>query len=280
MDLGNLTTWVGKKFVAAGCARLLARSSRRPVHQGCWCSSGLFCVLTMEDAAGDQAAGRASSAGASCRADCGFALRHPAQWGRSDRVVGAARRLVPRGVFTAAPGEVRQRSRATRASGFPAPRQVQVGGGSLKPGDLGHESLGLRLKGREGGGKGSIAFRDSREEAVVGRQLSRGLPDALRGVQLGRVGGKPTELHFPRVVVQPLFPRVIQPMARAVVDDEEDLAGTELPDQLDQVLVEGVPVEDRGKLEAEPAVPQGNGAKDVGGLSQSKGGDPGLFADG
>lgn len=71
------------------------------------------------------------------------------------------------------------------------------------------------------------------------------------------------------VSVQPAAPRLVEPVARGVVDHEEDPAPSITTYEELQKLVEGVAVEDGGELVREPRIMQRNGAVDVGGLARS-----------
>lgn len=66
----------------------------------------------------------------------------------------------------------------------------------------------------------------------VGSQLARDLPDPFRRVELGRVARQPVQFQLVGVRNEPLLPRVIEPMTGPVVDDEEELAGGVLGNEL------------------------------------------------
>jgi hypothetical protein len=94
------------------------------------------------------------------------------------------------------------------------------------------EELRPPLKGPEGAHQRPIAFVDGRVEAIVGRHLPGGLPDALGRVELRRVGGQPVQLDLVGVLPEPNLPGIVEPVAGTVVDDEEDLPRGVLRDEL------------------------------------------------
>ncbi len=108
-------------------------------------------------------------------------------------------------------------------------------------------------------------------EPVVRRHSARRLPDALGGIELGRVAGQAVQLDSVRVFSEPRLPLVVEPMARPIVDDEEDFPRRVLLNQLFEKLVKRVPVEDWRESEGEVSVLEGDGAEDVRRLPEPEG---------
>ena len=131
----------------------------------------------------------------------------------------------------------------------------------------------------EGGGERFVAGLDGGEEAIVRRALLRRLPDALDAVELGRVRRQPLELDAMAIRREPLLPFLVEVMAGAVVDDQEDLASSAMNEPFEE-LEERALVEDRRELilEARPALDRDR-AEDVGGLAQAVRVDAWLSAD-
>src|SRR5919204_617747 len=125
----------------------------------------------------------------------------------------------------------------------------------------------------------AIALVGRRAEAIVGRHLPRNLPDALGGIELLRVGGQAVQLDLVAVLPKPRLPSVVEPVAGAVVDDEEDLPRGVLRDELLQELVEGLAVEHCRKAVGELGVVERHRAEDVRGLAKAIGVNPRLVAD-
>src|SRR5882672_10083068 len=105
------------------------------------------------------------------------------------------------------------------------------------------DQVGVGLEGFEGGDEGSVAFIDGAVEAVVGGFLLGHLPDALDSVQLGRVGRQSEQLDAMAVFGEPRLTFGRQLVARAVVDDEEDLSARAAAGQLLEKVEEGASVE-------------------------------------
>ena len=161
-------------------------------------------------------------------------------------------------------------------------KQVHFGcGSSVPPGDVGGDEVRLGLEPLERGGERPVPFLDGLVAAVVGGELPGCLPDALDWHELGRVRRQrqPVELDLVGVGLQPGLALVVEPVAGAVVHDEEDLPRRVLGDELQQELVEGVAVEDVRESVGEGGAVEADGPEDVGGLAESVGVDPGLYAD-
>lgn len=93
----------------------------------------------------------------------------------------------------------------------------------MEPLDLRNDECRLALEISEGAAERQVALVSGDEEGVVRGHLPGGLPDALHGHELGGVGRQPVELDAVAVFVKPEPALFGEPMAGAVVDDEEDL---------------------------------------------------------
>jgi hypothetical protein len=71
------------------------------------------------------------------------------------------------------------------------------------------------------------------------------------------------QLDSPRVLRQPRLPLFIEPMARPIIDDEEDLSRGVLFHQVKQESMERAPVEDLGKPIREARIMKLDGAKNM-----------------
>lgn len=87
------------------------------------------------------------------------------------------------------------------------------------------------------------------------------------------------QLDSLRVLRQPSFPLIVEPVARAVVDDQKDLLRRIPLDDPDQKLMERVAVENPGKLIREARIMERNGSKDMRCFTQAKRIDARLNAD-
>ena len=135
------------------------------------------------------------------------------------------------------------------------------------------------LEAAEGVPQRAIAFAGGAVEAVVSRQLPRDLPHPFSGVKLRGVSGKAMQLDFVSVLSQPLLPGFVEVVAGAAVDDEEHLPRRVLDDELQQEVVKGMAVEDFRKPVGEVGVLEGDGSKNVSGLSFSERVNPRLNTD-
>jgi hypothetical protein len=96
---------------------------------------------------------------------------------------------------------------------------------------------------------------DGGVETVVGGHLASDLPNSFGRIELGRVGRESVKHDAMAVCGQPNASRLVEPVARAVVDDEEDFASSVTAHEQLQKHVERVAVEDRSELIREaPAV--------------------------
>lgn len=131
----------------------------------------------------------------------------------------------------------------------------------------------------ERGGQRSVTLLDRFEEPVVCRPTLGRLPDAFDSVELRRVRRQAPELDAVTVRCEPRLRFVVKAMARAVIDDQEDLAPTTM-DKLLEEEQERVAVEDRRELirEARPSFDRDR-AEHVPRLAFAVCVDAGLFSD-
>ena len=107
--------------------------------------------------------------------------------------------------------------------------------------------FGPALEHIEGLGQLGVALVRCDEERVVCGQLASRFPDAFHRHELGRVGRQTVELDAVTVLAQPPFAVVVEIVARAVVDDQEDLAPVVTVHKLPQELEERRSVEHGGR---------------------------------
>src|ERR1700722_9575645 len=110
------------------------------------------------------------------------------------------------------------------------------------PGD----HAGVSLEGLEGRDERGVALVCGRVEAVVRRPLLRCLPHALDAVQLWRVGRQTEQLDAMMMLSEPAFAVFAGVVARAIVDDEEDLSPRAATNKLFEKVKERAAVEDLG----------------------------------
>ena len=146
--------------------------------------------------------------------------------------------------------------------------------------DLRGEQAGAGAEGFECGGEAGIAFGYRGVETIVSGRFSSGLPHAFRRIELGRVGRQTVKLDAVAVGREPSSPGLVEPVARAVVDHEEDLSSSIAPDQKFQKLVERVAIEHDRKLVGKPRIVQRDGAENVGCFPRAIGIYPRLDSDG
>ncbi len=108
--------------------------------------------------------------------------------------------------------------------------------------------------------------------------LPSGLPYAFNRIELWAVWRQAVQLDLVRVVGQPLFACIVEPMTGAVVEDHEDLSRPMALHDGEQELVERVAIEHISELVDEGSIIYRNRAKHVGGLALSVGGNSGLDA--
>ena len=113
----------------------------------------------------------------------------------------------------------------------------------------------------------------------MGRHLPGRLPNALGRVELRRVWRQAVDLDFVGIRRQPTLASFVEPVARSVVDDQEDLARAVRVHQSLQELVEGVAVEDFRELVSGVRLIEADGAEHVSRLPLPKGVYPRLDAD-
>lgn len=170
-------------------------------------------------------------------------------------------------------------ARTRRGDGqSPVSKQLLGKCGSLEAGNVIGDEVRTALKPLEGRSERGVSFVRCSVEAIVGRQLARDLPDAFLGVELRGVAGQPVQFDLLGVLREPCLPLVVEPVAGAVVDDEEELARGVLGGELQQKLVEGVSVEDGREAVGEVGVFERDSAEDVGRLSLPEGIDARLLA--
>jgi hypothetical protein len=131
------------------------------------------------------------------------------------------------------------------------------------------DHLGSTLEHVEGLGQLGVALVRGDKERVVRGELAGRLPDAFHRHELGRVGWQTMKLDEATILAQPAFAVVVEVMARAVVDDQEDLAALVTAHELPQELEERGAVEHRCEAERELGSVERDGAEDVRGLAQS-----------
>lgn len=134
------------------------------------------------------------------------------------------------------------------------------------------------LDGLECGPEGGVALKGGRVEPVVCCSSASDFPDWLDGVELRRVRGQAVKLDLAFVSRQPVFAVVVEPVTRAVVDDEEDLARSEACHQLLKELPKRVAVEHFRETVGKRAVFERNGGEDMRGLALTESVDAWLRA--
>ena len=132
------------------------------------------------------------------------------------------------------------------------------------------DEAGLLLEHLECCAERSVAFFDGLVEAIMGGSLLGQLPDALDAVELGRVRRKPEQLDAVAILGQPLLSFLLEVVAGAVVDDQEDLASATGNDLLQEVE-EREAVEDGCEAVVKLGLLlDGDHAEDVRGLAQTE----------
>lgn len=148
----------------------------------------------------------------------------------------------------------------------------------MEAGDVSRDEVRAALKLAESVAQCCIALARRGEEAVVSREPASDLPDAFGGIEFGRVPGKAMEFDFVPVLAQPLFARLVEPVAGAVVDDQEYAPRRVLGDELPEEGEEGCAVEDFREAVSEVSVFERDSAENVSRLALSEGIDAGLMA--
>lgn len=143
------------------------------------------------------------------------------------------------------------------------------------PGD----ELRVLDKAFKGRGECGVPLLNRLEEAVVSRFAFRRLPDAFDAVELGRVRRQAPKLDAVPVRRKPGLGLFVEPMARTVVDDQEDLPATAANEFLEEQQ-KRVAIEDRRELviKARPRFDRDR-SEYVPGPALTVGIDPGLLSD-
>ena len=94
--------------------------------------------------------------------------------------------------------------------------------------DLAIDEGGGTAEGVESHGERGVALVDVGVEAVVRRHAACGFPHALGRIEIGRVRRQAVKLDAMGVAREPRATSLIEPVAGAIVDDEEDFA-TSIP---------------------------------------------------
>ena len=157
-------------------------------------------------------------------------------------------------------------------------KQLLCESGSLEPGNVIGDEVRATLKPRERSAKRRVSLAGGPVEAVMGRELASHLPHAFGGVELGRVARKAVQFDFVRVPREPFLACVVEPVARPVVDDQEELAGGVLGNELEKEFVESVPIEDGREAVREVGILERDGAEDMRRLPHPEGIDTRLMA--
>lgn len=158
-------------------------------------------------------------------------------------------------------------------------KQSRMSCGSSIPRNVSRNQGGALPEPAERRSQGGIALLRRPVEAVVRRELPRGLPDWLHGVELRRIRREAEQRDAARVLGEPLLPFLVEVVAGAVVDDQENLATAVLRDEVLEEAQERLTVEDLGELEGKARVGEAHGSVDVGSLSLAEGVDAWLVPD-
>ena len=110
-------------------------------------------------------------------------------------------------------------------------KQVRTGYGSQEAGYVVRDEARLRLERSEGFAQCGIALLDRLVEAIVGGSLLRYLPNALDRVELGASTVVAGTARFDGGRGEPELPFLLEVVAGAVVDDQEDLASASSNEQ-------------------------------------------------